>query len=85
MKTAFGVGLVYVAIVVTLLVGEVKCIIKAINCNWEPIGKAEVIYTGASLTGLGCVVGFINLEDKSTIFNFSAFSTVTAIRDGSKL
>ena len=64
MKTAFGVGLVYVAIVVTLLVGEVKCIIKAINCNWEPIGKAEVIYTGASLTGLGCVVGFINLEDK---------------------
>jgi len=64
MKTAFGVGLVYVAIVVTLVVGEVKCIIKAINCNWEPIGKAEVIYTGASLTGLGCVVGFINLEDK---------------------
>ena len=64
MKTAFGVGLVYVAIVVTLLVGEVKCIIKAINCNWEPIGKAEVIYTGASLTGLGCVVGFISLEDK---------------------
>ena len=64
MKTAFGVSLVYVAIVVTLLVGEVKCIIKAINCNWEPIGKAEVIYTGASLTGLGCVIGFINLEDK---------------------
>jgi hypothetical protein len=64
MKTAFGVGLVYVAMVVTLVVGEVKCIIKAINCNWEPIGKAEIIYTGASLTGLGCVVGFINLEDK---------------------
>lgn len=52
------------AITILLVVGEVKCIIKAIDCNWEPVGKAEIIYTGASLTGLGCVVGYINIEDK---------------------
>ena len=57
-------SIVTMAIILVLLVGEVKCIIKAIDCNWEPIGKAEVIYTGASLTGLGFIVGYINIEDK---------------------
>ena len=59
-----SLALIQIVLGVTLLVGEVKCIIKAVECNWDPIGKAEVIYTGASLTGLGCVVGFINVEDK---------------------
>lgn len=54
----------YAAIVVIPLVGEVKCIIKAVECNWEPIGKAEIIYTGAALTPLGAIVGFIDIEDK---------------------
>ena len=52
------------AIIILAVVGEVKCIIKAIDCNWEPVGKAEIVYTGASLTGLGCVVGYVNIEDK---------------------
>ena len=39
-----------------LLIGEVKCIIKVFKCNWDPIGKAEVIYTAASCTGLGAIV-----------------------------
>jgi hypothetical protein len=44
--------------------GEIRCIYKAINCNWKPVGKAEIIYTGASLTGLGAVVGYFDIEDK---------------------
>ena len=64
MKQGIAVILIYVAIIAILVVGEIKCIIKAINCNWEPIGKAEIIYTGASLTGLGCFVGYINIKDK---------------------
>jgi len=47
-----------------LLIGEVRCIYKAITCNWEPIGKAEIIYTGSALCGLGCIVGWFNFEDK---------------------
>tara|TARA_R110000782_G_scaffold43450_3_gene97896 strand:+ start:274 stop:459 length:186 start_codon:yes stop_codon:yes gene_type:complete len=47
-----------------LIAGEVKCIIKAVNCNWKPIGKAEVIYTASAFTGAGCIVGWINIEDK---------------------
>lgn len=51
-------------IIVLLLIGEVKCIYKAINCNWEPIGKAEIIYTGAALSGIGSIVGWFEIEDK---------------------
>jgi hypothetical protein len=57
-------AIVYLVLVVLAVVGEVKCIIKAFQCNWEPIGKAEIIYTGSSLTGLGAVVGWIDVEDK---------------------
>jgi len=46
------------------IVGEVRCIYKAVTCNWEPIGKAEVVYTVSACTGIGCIVGWINIEDK---------------------
>ena len=47
-----------------LITGEVRCIYKAATCNWEPIGKAEIIYTASAFTGLGCIVGWFNIEDK---------------------
>ena len=64
MRTSIIAIIFYLAITVALLVGEIKCIIKMIDCNWEPIGKAEVIYTGATFTGLGCIVGYIDIQDK---------------------
>lgn len=63
MKTNWSF-LIVIAFVITAFVGEVKCIIKAFNCNWEPVGKAELVYTIASVTGLGCVVGYIDIKDK---------------------
>ena len=57
-------GIVIVAHFPSAIIGEVKRVIKAIDCNWEPVGKAEIVYTVASLTGLGCIVGYINIEDK---------------------
>lgn len=56
--------LLFAAIIITLLIGEIKCVIKMINCNWEPIGKAEAIYTIGTFTGLGAIIGYINIEDK---------------------
>jgi len=44
--------------------GEIQCIIKCTKCNWEPIGKAEVWYTVGSCTGIGGVIGWIDIEDK---------------------
>jgi hypothetical protein len=54
---------VYVIIIVIVLIGEVQCIYKAINCNWDPIGKAEIVYTVAACTGLGFFVGYMTIED----------------------
>jgi hypothetical protein len=56
--------LTWIVVSIALLVGEVKCIVKMINCNWEPIGKAEVIYTAATFTGVGCIVGYMDIQDK---------------------
>ena len=39
-------------------------IYKAVKCNWEPIGKAEIVYTVAACTGVGAIVGWIDIEDK---------------------
>lgn len=57
-------GLGSLLIVIFVLIGEVRCIYKAVTCNWEPIGKAEIVYTGAAVTGLGIIVGYLNIEDK---------------------
>lgn len=58
------IPLIYIAIIVACIVGEVKCIVKAARCNWEPIGKAEVVYTVAALSGAGFIVGYFDIEDK---------------------
>jgi hypothetical protein len=56
----FGVILFYAI----LLFGEIRCIYKAANCNWDPIGKAEIFYTASAFTGIGVIVGYFNIEDK---------------------
>jgi hypothetical protein len=50
--------------VLAMLIGEVRCFYKMITCNWEPIGKAEVVYTVSTFTGFGAIVGWIDIEDK---------------------
>jgi len=64
MKKSIAIIVIYGAIIIGGLVGEVKCIVKMCYCNWEPVGKAEVIYTAATCTGLGCIVGWIDIQDK---------------------
>lgn len=49
---------------ILIIIGEIRCIYKMCTCNWEPIGKAEIIYTVSTFTGLGIFVGWIDIEDK---------------------
>lgn len=53
-----------VLLYITLIIGEIRCIYKACTCNWEPIGKAEIIYTVGACTGAGVVIGYFDIEDK---------------------
>lgn len=46
------------------LVGEIRCVYKAVTCNWEPIGKAEIVYLVGACTGTGAVIGYLDIEDK---------------------
>lgn len=64
MKAAAIAIFFYIALFAVIITGEVKCIIKAINCNWEPVGKAEIIYTAAAFTPVGWIVGYFDIEDK---------------------
>ena len=56
--------LISLLFILAVIVGEVRCIYKMCTCNWEPVGKAEVLYTVGSFTGLGMVIGYFDIEDK---------------------
>lgn len=55
---------IYLAVIILAVTGWVKCIVKTYKCNWEPIGKAEIIYTIGTFTGAGAVIGWLNIKDK---------------------
>ena len=44
------------------LIGEVQCIYKAVKYNWEPIGKAEVVYIYIYIAGVFTRLGLL-LDD----------------------
>lgn len=61
MKTVSTITIIVVALAI---IGEIQCIYKAVTCNWEPVGKAEVIYSIGAVSGLGAIIGWIDIKDK---------------------
>lgn len=57
-------GCIYVIIVILAIIGEVMCIVKAIKCDWNPIGKAEIVYTIGICTGTGAIIGWFDIVDE---------------------
>lgn len=64
MKTLIIMNFLNVVLISAAFGGWISCIVKAANCNWELIGKAEAIYTLGILTGAGAIIGYIDIEDK---------------------
>ncbi len=54
---------IQIVIAILILAGEIQCIYKALNCNWDPIGKAEIVYTASAVTGFGAITGWFNIKD----------------------
>lgn len=52
--------IVYVLIVLFLVIGEIKCIIHLIQCDFKPPYKAEILYLVGAVTGLGGIFGWCN-------------------------
>lgn len=59
-----GAAIFYILIVIAIVFGEIRCIYKMVSCNWDPIGKAEIVYTIGTFTGAGAIIGYLNIEDK---------------------
>ncbi len=53
-----------VSIAVFLVIGEFKCFIKMVKCNWDPIGTSELFYTFGTFTGTGAIIGYFDIKDK---------------------
>lgn len=49
--------------IIFALIGEVQCIIKCVSSDWKPSYKREIIYGISTITGLGSIVGWINIPD----------------------
>lgn len=64
MKDNYWVVILPILIWGALVFGELRCIYKMCTCNWEPVGKAEAVYTIGTFTGLGIVIGYLDIEDK---------------------
>lgn len=62
-ETSLTSIIIKLIIVIIIFVGQIKCIIKMANCNWDPIGKAEVIYTIGTFTGAGVIIGWLDIKD----------------------
>lgn len=64
MKKSFGVAsVVMLLIYVALIVGYIKDIVKLVKCDFEAPYKAEVIYGVGAVTGLGAIIGYIDIPD----------------------
>lgn len=52
--------IINIAIIVALLIGEIKCIVKFCKCDFKESYKAEIIYGVTMCCGLGSVTGWMD-------------------------
>ena len=58
-------GLLVIVFVLSIFVGYIFNVIELFKCNFEPIGKAEIVRTiGVFVPPIGVVAGYIDIEDK---------------------
>lgn len=52
--------IIYFLVIVMLLTGWVKGLVKFCNCDFEPSYKAEIVYGVGVVTGLNCFIGWFD-------------------------
>lgn len=62
-KTINWISIIYIALIIAGITGEVKCIIKFCQCDFKPSYKAEIIYGLGVVTGFGAVIGYMDIKD----------------------
>lgn len=64
MSKSLGGSIFTLLLWLLFFIGYVRCIYKFVNCDFNPIGKAEIVYGVGSVTGIGGIVGYFDIEDK---------------------
>lgn len=59
-------AIIALAIPILLFVGWIKCLYKFCNCDFEPSYKAEIVYGVGTFSGLGCIIGWMDINDKQS-------------------
>ena len=57
-------ALIGLSLVALYFIGYVKCVIKFVKCDFEPSYKAEAIYGVGCFTGLGGIIGWVDVQDE---------------------
>lgn len=52
--------LIYILVVAFCLIGWVMGLIRFMECDFDPVGKAEIIYGIGIITGLNSIFGWFN-------------------------
>lgn len=52
---------VYAFVVLFLFGGYVQCVVKFVKCDFKPSYKAEIVYGVGLVTGLGGIVGWMDV------------------------
>lgn len=55
--------LIVIILFIMGLIGEIKCVVKFIDSDFEASYRREMIYGFASITGAGVVVGWLDYPD----------------------
>ena len=54
-------GVLGLSILAVVALGEVRCIVKFIRCDFEPSYQAEIIYGVGIVTPVGWIIGYTDL------------------------
>ena len=50
-------------IMLLIIIGWIMCLVKFLNCDFKTPYKAEVIYGIGTFSGLGGIIGYLNIQD----------------------
>ncbi|MDD4352557.1 MAG: hypothetical protein PHU71_06320 [Candidatus Gracilibacteria bacterium] len=53
----------WILLSLTGVVGYVKNIVRFVNCDFQPAYKAEVVYGIGLIPPIGCITGWISIDD----------------------
>jgi hypothetical protein len=63
MKLGLFISLLWIA----AIIGEIRCLYQFFTSDFKPSYKRECVYGISAFTGLGVIVGYINIADEPEV------------------